>query len=50
MNETQDATLICNEITAELGGVVAVRVVKMTTLEPAFDVNPHHARMIGAQA
>ena len=50
IDETQDAVFVHDEVAAELGGVVAVRVEKFTALEPAFDVQPHHARMIGAQA
>jgi hypothetical protein len=50
MDEAQDAAFVHNEIAAELTGVVAVRVVEFAALKPAFDVKPHHARMIGTQA
>jgi len=45
MNETQDAVSIHDEVAAELGCVVTVRVVEFTALKPAFDVNPHHTWM-----
>ena len=50
INETQNAVLIHDEVTAELGCIVTVGVVELTTLKPTFDVNPYHARMIRAQA
>ncbi len=50
IDQPQDPIFVHNEITAELEGVVAVRVVEFSTLKPAFDVNPYHARMIRAQA
>jgi hypothetical protein len=50
MDEAQDAILICNKVATKLGCVVAVRVVELAALEPAFDVHPHHARMPRAQA
>lgn len=45
MNEAQNAVPVHDEVTAELGGVIAVRVVELAALEPAFDVHPHYARM-----
>lgn len=50
MDETQDAVFVHDKIAAELGGVVAVRIVELAALEPAFDVNPHHARVICSQS
>ncbi len=50
MDETQDAVPIHDEVAAEFGGVIAVRVEKLAALEPAFDVGPYYARMPGAQA
>lgn len=50
MHKAEDAVLIHDEVTAELGCIVAVGVVELTTLKPTFDVNPYHARMIRAQA
>lgn len=50
MDETECTTLIHDEVAAELGRVVAVEVVEFAALEPAFDIQPHHARMPGAQA
>ena len=50
MDQPQDTTFIHDKIAAELTRVVTVRVVKFAALEPAFDVHPHHARMIRAQA
>jgi hypothetical protein len=46
MDESQFAVHVHDEIAAELTGVIAVRVVELAALEPAFDVNPYHARMI----
>jgi hypothetical protein len=45
MNETQDTIFIHNIVPAELGGVIAVRVIEGPMLEPAFDVDPDDARM-----
>ncbi len=42
--------MVHDEVAAELTRVVAVRVVELAALKPAFDVEPHHARMPGAQA
>lgn len=50
IDEAQNPIFVHDEIAAELGGVVAVRFVELAALEPAFDVDPHHARMIRAQA
>ena len=50
MHKAEDAVLIHDEVTAELGCIVAVGVVELTTLKPTFDIHPYHARMIRAQA
>lgn len=50
MNEAEDAVPVYNEVAAELRGVIAVRLIELAALEPAFDVDPYHARMIRAQA
>lgn len=49
MDETQDAVSVHDEVAAQLGCIIAMRVVKVSALEPAFDVQPHHARMMRAQ-
>lgn len=49
MDEAQGPVFVHDEVAAELGGIVAVRIKKLSALEPAFDVQPHHARMMGAQ-
>ena len=50
INQPQDAVFVHDEVAAELGCVVAVRVEEFAALEPAFDINPHYARMMRAQA
>ena len=50
VNQPQETVLTDDEIAAELGSVIAVRVVELTMFEPAFNVEPHHARMPGAPA
>ena len=46
MDEAQNPLPIHDEIAAKLTGIVAVRTVELTALEPTFDVNPHDTRMI----
>lgn len=50
IDEAQDTVFVHDEVAAELGSVVAMRVEELAALKPTFDIHPHDARMSRTQA